>query len=72
MTTPPRSNKRHQKDEAKESIFTFNVEHEVHVKNHLPAHYLETGWVIDIGASVYMTPFRKDYRDIQTTHRKNS
>ena len=72
MTTPIRSNThgRYNKDEAKDTTFAFNVEHELLAKNHLPAHDLESGWVIDSGASAHMTPFKKDCRDIQTTHRK--
>ena len=41
MTTSPRSNRRHQRDKAKEPTFAFNVKHELLAKNHLPAHDLE-------------------------------
>ena len=64
MTTPPRSNKRHQRDEAKESTFAFNVKHEIFAKNHQPSHDLERRWLIDSGASAHMTPFRKDCKTI--------
>ena len=66
MTTPIRSNThgRYNKDEAKDTTFALNVEHELLAKNHLPAHDLERGWVIDSGASAHMTPFKKDCREI--------
>ena len=70
MITPPRNNKRHTRDEVLGSTFAFNVEHELLARNHLPAHDLERGWVIDSGASAHMTPFRKDCKNIQTAHRK--
>ena len=69
MIIPPCSNRRHSRDEAKESTFALNVEHELLAKNHLPAHDLERGWVIDSGASAHMTPFRKDCKNIQTVQR---
>ena len=43
---------------------------ELLARNHLPAHDLERGCVIDSGASAHMTPFRKDCKNIQTAHRK--
>ena len=70
ITTPSRSNKRYQKNEAKESIFAFNVEQEILAKNHPPTHDLERGWIFDSGVSTHMAPFRKYCRDIQTVHRK--
>ena len=55
---------------ARRSSFAYNVEHELLAKNHFPASDLEKGWVIDSGTSVHMTPFRRDCKDIQQTHRK--
>ena len=55
-----------------ESTSILNVEHELLARNHLPAHDLEKGWVIDSGSSTHMSPFRKDCRNIQITHKKFS
>ena len=41
------------------------------LKNYLAVHDLERGRVIDSGTSAHMTPFKKDCRNIQSTHRKN-
>ena len=52
------------------STFAYNVEHKLLAKNPFPASDLEKGWVIDSGASAHMTPFRRDCKDIQQSHRK--
>ena len=39
-------------------------------KNSSPATNLELGWVIDSGASAYMTPFRSDYCNINHTYKQ--
>ena len=50
--------------------YAYSVEHELLAKNHFPASDLEKGWVIDSGASTHMTPFRRDCKEIQQSHRK--
>ena len=72
MTIPTRSNKlgQYNKAEAEHSTFAFNVEHELLAKNHHTANDLERGWVIDSIVSAHMTPFKKDYRNIQSAYRK--
>ena len=72
MLTPPHSNisRRQGRTDDKESTYTFNVEHEILARNHLPASDLEKGLVIDSGASAHMAPFRKNCKNIKPASRK--
>ena len=48
MITPPRSNKRHSRDEVLGSTFAFNAEHELPTRNHLPAYDLERDGLLTV------------------------
>ena len=43
--------------------------HELQSRNKFAASNLEKGWIVDSGASAYMTPFKKDCKSITTTRR---
>ena len=72
MLTPPHSNvsRRQGRSDNKKLTYAFNVDHEILARNHLSAYDLEKGWVIDSGASAHMTPFKRDYKNIQSTNRR--
>ena len=57
---PPQSNISSKREISKKvnSTLAFNVEHEIHSRNSLPATDIEKGWIIDSGASAHMTPFK--------------
>ena len=59
--TPPQSNisSKEQNSKRVNSTLAFNVEHEIHSRNNLPATDIEKGWIIDSGASAHMTSDRK-------------
>ena len=52
------------------STLAFNVEHEIHSRNNLPATDIEKGWIIDSGASAYKTTFKRDCKHIENTYTK--
>ena len=47
----------------------FISQHKISSQNQSPATNLEKGWIIDSGASAYMTPFHKDCKDIHFTYK---
>ena len=60
ISTTPHSNMRRQGKTYYnlKRAHAYSVENELQAKNHLPATILEQGWVIDSGASAYMTTSR--------------
>ena len=50
------------------STLAFNVKHEIHSRNNLPATNIDD--IIYSGASAHMTPFKQDCKDIENTYRK--
>ena len=51
------------------STLPLSVEYELQSRNKFAASNLEKGWIVDSGASAYMTPFKKDCKSITTTRR---
>ena len=45
----------------------YMSQHKLSARNKFPAADLEKGWIIDSGASIHMTPFKKDCINIQRT-----
>lgn len=68
-TTTLNISRRHGRNDAKKSTYVFNVEHETLGRNHIPDSDLERGWVIDSAASVHMTPFIWDCKNIHVANR---
>ena len=69
---PPHSNRRkHRKNSYNlKTAYAFCDENELQSKNYFPASILEQEWKIVSGLSAHMTPFKKDYHEIQNTSRR--